>query len=135
MFNKANQLTGFYVMATLAFNELSLCKGSLLFRSSHLRCSQDSTCVGISFLIKLQAAYSFIKKKTKKKRHRCFFENFAKYLRTSFLQKCSGQLLSFTTFLRNKLALTSQEFLYKILNNKSEAAFSTQLFILFNKIL
>ena len=47
--------------------------------------SQENTCGRVSFLIKLQL----------KKRlwHRCFPVNFARFLRTPFLQNTSGRLL------------------------------------------
>ena len=47
--------------------------------------SQENTCAGVSFSIKLQAlARSFIKKETW---HRCFPVNFAKFPRAPFLTK------------------------------------------------
>ena len=66
------------------------------FRSSHWRCSvtkgvlrkfakfTGKTCARVSFLI------NFIKKSLW---HRCFPVNFAKFLRTPFLQNTSGRLL------------------------------------------
>ena len=51
--------------------------------------SQENTCARDSFLIKLQAC-NFIKKESL---YRCFPVNFAKFLRTPFLQNTSGQLL------------------------------------------
>ena len=75
-----------------------------LSRSSHRRCSvgkevflkisqisQENTCSRVSFLIELQAeTCSFLKKILW---HRCFPLNFAKFLRTPFLQNTSGRLL------------------------------------------
>ena len=56
-----------------------------------LQNSQKSTCARVSFLIKLQhQTCNFIKKRV---RHRCFPVNFAKFLRTSFLQNTSVWLL------------------------------------------
>ena len=50
--------------------------------------SQESTCARVSFFnIALQ---TLLKKRLW---HRCFPENFVKFLRTSFLQKISGRLL------------------------------------------
>ena len=43
--------------------------------------SQENTCARVSFLIKLR------------RWHRCFPVNFAKFLRTPFLQNTSGRLL------------------------------------------
>ena len=70
------------------------------FRSNHRRCSvkkgvlrnflensQESTCARASFLIKLQAPATLLKKKLW---HRCFPVNFAKFLRTPFSQSTSG---------------------------------------------
>ena len=45
--------------------------------------SQENSCTRVSFLIKLK----------KRLLHRCFPVNFVKFLRTSFLQNTSGQLL------------------------------------------
>ena len=65
----------------------------LIFRSSHQSCSikkmflevsqnsQENICARVSFLIK------------KRLWHRCFPTNFAKFLRTPFLQNTSGRLL------------------------------------------
>ena len=70
-------------------------------RSCHRRCSikkvflkisqnsQEKTCSKVSFLVKFQAsACNYIKKKLP---HRCFPANFAKLLRSSFLQNTSGR--------------------------------------------
>ena len=83
---------------------------------------QESTCARVSFLIKLQALGLLFAKKNvlknftkftgkhfsqfsfviflniqpllnKRLWHRCFLVNFAKFLRTTFLQNTSGQLL------------------------------------------
>ena len=56
--------------------------------------SQENTCDRVSFLIKLQA-YGLRPVTLLKKRrcHRCFPMNFAKFLRTPFLQNTSGRLL------------------------------------------
>ena len=71
------------------------------YRSSHRRCSikqvflkvlqnsQENTCVGVSFLIKLQ--FSGLQKKRIK--YRCFPVIFAKILKTLFLQNTYNQLL------------------------------------------
>ena len=69
-------------------------------RSSHWRCSikkvflkkiqnsQENTCVGVSFLIKLQAMpAAFLKKRLW---YMYFPVNFAKFLRAPFLQNTSG---------------------------------------------
>ena len=48
--------------------------------------SQENPCVRVSFLIKLQAL-------KKRLRRRCFTVNFAKFLRTPFLQNSYGRLL------------------------------------------
>ena len=53
--------------------------------------SQENTCARDSFLIKLQAAPATLLKKSLW--HRCFRVNFAKFLRTPFLQNTSGRLL------------------------------------------
>ena len=50
--------------------------------------SQESTCARDSFLIKLQAWPSTLLKKSLW--HRCFPVNYAKFLRTPFLQNSSG---------------------------------------------
>ena len=61
--------------------------------------SQESTCARVSFLIKLRAwgkpkvkvnTFNFI---TKRIWHRCFHVNFARFLRTAFLQNTSEWLL------------------------------------------
>ena len=51
--------------------------------------SQEDTCARVSFLIKLRSAT------LSKKRlwHRCFYLNFAKFLRTPYMQNTSGRLL------------------------------------------
>ena len=71
-----------------------------LLRSSHpevfckkvflkiLQNSQENTCTRVTFLIKLKALQ-------KRLWHRCFHLNFAKVLRTPFLQNTSGRLLVF----------------------------------------
>ena len=51
-----------------------------------LQNSQENTCARVSFLIKLQAATWY------------FPVNFAKFLRTPFLQNTSGWLLLFVPF-------------------------------------
>ena len=51
-----------------------------------LQNSEESTCVGVCFLIQLQALGQRLQ-------HRCFPVNFAKFLRTHFLQNTSGRLL------------------------------------------
>ena len=52
--------------------------------------SQENTCAGVSFLIKLQAcSFIFIKRLWR----RCFPGPFAKFLRTPYLQDTSGRLL------------------------------------------
>ena len=73
-----------------------------LYRSSPLRCSikevflkipqnwQENICAESFFLIKLQTLGNSIKKRFW---HRCFPVNFAKFLRTTFLQNTSGRLL------------------------------------------
>ena len=53
--------------------------------------SKENTCARVSFLIKLQAR-PLLKKRLW---HRCFPVNFAKFLRTPFLQNTSGRLLLF----------------------------------------
>ena len=55
------------------------------------KCSQENTCVRVSFLIKLQAwgLQIYLKRLC----HRCFPLNFTKFSRTSFLQNTSGRLL------------------------------------------
>ena len=74
------------------------------FRSSHLRCSvkkgvfleisqnsQENTYARDSFLIELQARPATLLRKSLW--YRCFPVNFAKFLRTPFLQNTSGRLL------------------------------------------
>ena len=53
--------------------------------------SQENTCGRASFLIKLQAWPTTLLKK--RLWHGCFPVNFAKFLRTPFLQNASGRLL------------------------------------------
>ena len=53
--------------------------------------SQENTCARVSFLIKLRPA-TLLKKRLWQ---RCFCINFAKFLRTPFLQNTSGRLLLF----------------------------------------
>ena len=53
--------------------------------------SQENTCTRVSFLIKLQARPTTLLKKSLW--HMCFPVNFEKFLRTTFLQNTSGQLL------------------------------------------
>ena len=53
--------------------------------------SQENTCAGDSFLIKLQAPPTTSLKK--RLWHRCFPVNFAKFLRTPFSQNTLGRLL------------------------------------------
>ena len=50
-----------------------------------LQKSQENTCVGVSYLVKLQSTCNFIKKK--RLRRRCFPVNFAKYLWTTFFNR------------------------------------------------
>ena len=79
-------------------------------RSSHRRCyvkklkilqnSHESTCVRVSFLIKLQASgprpATLLKERLW---HRCFPVNFAKFLnRTPFLKNTSGRLLLYSSY-------------------------------------
>ena len=53
--------------------------------------SLENTCARVSFLIKLQAFATLLKKRLL---HRCFSVNFAKFLRTPFLLNTSrGQFL------------------------------------------
>ena len=52
--------------------------------------SQESTCSRVSFLIKLLRPAILLKKRLW---HRSFPVNFVRFLRTSFLQNTSGQLL------------------------------------------
>ena len=73
------------------------------FRSSHLRCSLkkvlleisqnslENTCARDSLLIKLHARPAALLKKSLW--YRCLLVNFAKFLRTPFLQNTSGRLL------------------------------------------
>ena len=49
--------------------------------------SQEITCARVSFLIKLSQPATLLKKRLS---HRCFPVNFAKFLRTLFLQNTSG---------------------------------------------
>ena len=74
----------------------------LPYRSSHRRCSvrkgvlrnftkfTGNTCARVSFSIKLQDPATLLKKRVW---YRCFPANFAKFLRTTFLQNTSGRLL------------------------------------------
>ena len=55
--------------------------------------SQENTCARISSLIKLQASGLRPATLLKKGQHRCFPENFVKFLRTPFLKNFSGWLL------------------------------------------
>ena len=51
---------------------------------------QENTCARVSFFNKLANSATFLKKRLW---HKCFPVNFAKSLRTLFLQNTSGQLL------------------------------------------
>ena len=90
-----------------------------IYRSSHWRCSsknvflkfseysQESTCVGDSFLMKLQApVYNLLRKNFWRK---CSPKNFEKFLRTTFLQNTARWLLlclaSFTENLQVSIIL------------------------------
>ena len=76
----------------------------ILFRSSHRRCSikkvffkisqnsQENICAKVSFILKRRLW------------HRCFPVNFAKVLRTPFLQNTSGQLLLFIQMCKDLLS-------------------------------
>ena len=77
-----------------------------------LRCSQDNTRVGVSFLTKLQAC-------NLRFQHRSCPVNFAKYLWTRFLQNTGGQLL---VVLRSRFDLLckSCSFLCSVLEFESE---------------
>ena len=70
-----------------------------------LQNSHENTCVRVSFLIKLQTSD---KQKVNMCWHRYFPVNFAKFLRTPFLQNTSGQLL---------LSLANYNFLQETLIN------------------
>ena len=96
--------TVFLYRVVRTFLFLSLKTKKNIYRSSHWRCSirkvflkisqnlQKNTFVRVSYLIKFQAsACNFILKK--RLWHRCFTVNFAKFLRTPFLQNTSGRLL------------------------------------------
>ena len=84
----------------ISVNVLSNTHG-LIYRSSHWRCSvkkmfleilqnsQENICARVSFLIKLQAC-NFIKKQALVQ---VFPVNFAKFLRTPFLQNTSWRVL------------------------------------------
>ena len=54
--------------------------------------SQENTCARVSFLIKLQACVTLLKKRLW---HRCFPVNFAKFLRTPFFTEHLRWLLLF----------------------------------------
>ena len=58
-----------------------------------LQNSKENNCARISFLIKLQARPATLLKK--RFWHRCFPVNFAKFLRTPFLQNTSWRLLPY----------------------------------------
>ena len=74
-----------------------------IFRGSHQSCSlkkvflkmlqnsQESTCIGVSFFIKLQAWALQIYRKSL--RRSCFSVNLGKFLRTHFLPNTSGRLI------------------------------------------
>ena len=79
-------------------------------KSSHRRCSlkkvflkysqksQENTCVGVSFFIKLQTRSLQIY--YKRLQHRCFPANFAKFLRTPFSENTFGRGLLQNLFVR-----------------------------------
>ena len=69
--------------------------------------SQENTCARVSFLIKLQAC-KFIKKETLAQ---AFPVNFAKFLRTTFLQNTSGGCFCMECWL--------QRFIYQLLHTLS----------------
>ena len=69
--------------------------------------SQESTCARDSFLIKLQA--TLLKKSLW---HRSFLVNFAKFLRTDFLQNTSGRLL--LAFCKFSLVRSDESSLIKV---------------------
>ena len=94
---------------------------------------QENTCARVSFLIKLEAsACSFIKKRLW---HRCFPVNFAKFLRTSFLQNTSGWLLlTFLVLPSFRVALFSC-FIYFVLHFFLNALFSCCTFFVFFVVL
>ena len=83
-----------------------------LYRSSHWR--QESTCVRVSFLIKLQALTEHLRTPRclrtpaalLKKRlcHKCYPVNFVKFLRTLFLQSTSRRLfLPYSCWIRRSI--------------------------------
>ena len=65
-----------------------------------LQNSQEKTCARVSFLIKLGLRPATLLKK--RLRYRCFLVNFAKFLRTPFLQNTSGRLLLYLSKTRFK---------------------------------
>ena len=84
------------------------------FRSSHRRCSVKKAvlknfakltgkhlCQSLFFNKVAGVAYNFVEKETVAQVHRCFPVNFAKFLRTPFLQNTSARL--FLTMIRNFL--------------------------------
>ena len=71
-----------------------------------LQNSQKNTCVRVSFLIR---PATLLKKRFW---HKCFSVNFAKFLRTLFLQTTSERLLLFLFFLQN------EEIVYLVLTAK-----------------
>ena len=97
-----NKYGGFQICISVRLNHVHLT--TTWFRCSHQRFSgrkdilrnfakfTGKHCARVSFLIKLQdwGAANLLKKKIW---HRCFPVNFAKFLRTPFLQNTSGWLL------------------------------------------
>ena len=77
-----------YIPITEAATRGVLCKKVFLEISQN---SQENTCGRVSFLINLQARPATLLKK--RRWHRYFPVNFAKFLRTTFLQNFSVRLL------------------------------------------
>ena len=94
----------FFISRVNGFSHSFIFPLLILFRSSHRRCSikkvffkisqnsQENICAKVSFILK------------KRLWHRCFPVNFAKVLRTPFLQNTSGQLLLFIQMCKDLLS-------------------------------
>ena len=114
------------IIKTKYWIEFKFCgKLGYIGRSSHRRCSvrknvlrnfAKNTCARVSFLIKLQAKPATLLKK--RLWHRCFSANYAKFLKTPFLQNTSGRLL---------LKITSLDLTSKFLNLKIHCVKSVQI--------
>ena len=92
---------------------------STIFRSSHRRCfinkaipnilwySQENTCAGVYFLIKLQVyhACNFIEKRLQ---HRYYLANIRKFIRRTILKNISERLHCWKVFCENVFQIRSE---------------------------